>query len=195
MIDQDYKKTSFKARLENRVDINLKPGELHIAKKPAIIKTLLGSCVSVVMHNKRTGISAISHAQLPGTNNCGECSTDCPIQCLQNSPADNRFKYVVQSTKYMLSKLENFGIKRDEIDIKLFGGSNVMKVLTGTYTVGTANVKQAHDTLKSFNLKIKVEDTGGDRGRTIYLVSDSGEVYVRKHTQTARRTMLNAANS
>ena len=183
MEDNDNIKSSFKLRLENRVDINLKPGELYIAKKPMIIKTLLGSCVSVVMHNKRTKVSAISHAQLPGKKECSQCSSHCPVRCLKDSDDDNSFKYVISSTKYMLNKLENMGIERNEIDIKLFGGSNVMKALTRDKTVGESNIEQAHQTLKNLNLKIKGEDTGGDTGRTIYLVSNTGEVYARKHTK------------
>lgn len=175
---------TFKTKLENSVDLNLKPGELFIAQKPMIIKTLLGSCLSVVMHNRRTKISTISHAQLPTDKNCEQCSADCPVKCLQNAPDDNMFKYVTHSSKYMLKKLENMGIMREEIDVKLFGGANVLDMISGdTRTVGTANIEKARELVKILNLKVTAEDTGGNRGRTIYLVSHKGDVFVRMHTK------------
>lgn len=174
-------KPSFQTRIEQSVDIDLKPGDLFIAEKPAVIKTLLGSCVSVVMHNKRTGISTISHAQLPGENNCEKCSVNCPVKCYRDSPASNMNKYVTHSSYYMLKKLENMGVKRSEIDVKLFGGANVIKLAISKKTIGAANIEKAHETIRELGLKLRQEDTGGKQGRTIYLISHNGDVYVRKH--------------
>ena len=39
----------------------LLPGEFHITKQPKYIATLLGSCVSVCVYNKRNGSAAMNH--------------------------------------------------------------------------------------------------------------------------------------
>ena len=184
MNDSSEIKPSFKNRLEKKVGINLMPGDLFIAEKPQVIKTLLGSCISVVMHNKRTKVSTISHAQLPNDGTTDMCTTHCPVKCYRNAPDINMFKYVTHSSHYMYKKLEGLGIRPDEIDVKLFGGSNVIDVLSDRKTIGTANIEKAHETLKRLSLRLKVEDTGGKQGRTIYLVSHNGDVFVRKHVKT-----------
>ena len=188
-------KNDFKRKLENSVRVNLKPGDLFIAEEPMVIKTLLGSCVSVVMHNSRTKVSTISHAQLPSDRSKAECPANCPVQCFRDSPSENMFKYVTHSSKYMLKRLETMGIKRNEIEVKLFGGANVLNVGREKKTVGTENIEKAHEILKSLNLRVKGEDTGGKQGRTIYLVSKTGDVYVRKHVKSSSKKEIKVKGS
>lgn len=186
MKDMDTPKSTFKRRLEDRVGVNLIPGDLFIAEEPMVIKTLLGSCISVVMHNSRTKISAISHAQLPSDRSDEKCPVNCPVQCFRDAPDENLFKYVTHSTKYMLKRFESLGITRDEIDVKLFGGANVINVSPTIKTIGSTNIEKAHEIFKILNIRIKGEDTGGKQGRTIYLISNNGDVYVRKHEKTSK---------
>ena len=48
--------------------ITLKPAELFISERPAIVRTVLGSCVAVTMYDRQLGIAAICHALLPEGN-------------------------------------------------------------------------------------------------------------------------------
>jgi chemotaxis receptor (MCP) glutamine deamidase CheD len=45
--------------------IYLRPGEIHATQKPALVKTILGSCVSAILFNRRSCIGAICHDLLP----------------------------------------------------------------------------------------------------------------------------------
>ncbi len=45
--------------------VSLRPGQIHFAKEPAVVSTVLGSCVSVTMHCARLEIGAICHALFP----------------------------------------------------------------------------------------------------------------------------------
>ena len=43
----------------------LQPGEIHLARSPTMLKTLLGSCVGVTFWSPRLGIGALCHGVLP----------------------------------------------------------------------------------------------------------------------------------
>ncbi len=109
----------------NRID--LKIGEVYIAKAPEIIWTVLGSCVAVVLYNQRLKIGAICHAQLPAQKHKGfKCSDACPVKCLTHVPESKEFKYVTCSIRYLLKKLSELGISKSDTIVKLFGGANVV---------------------------------------------------------------------
>ena len=46
-------------------DLDLQPGELYLARKPAILRTILGSCVGVTFWSARLGAGALCHGVLP----------------------------------------------------------------------------------------------------------------------------------
>ncbi len=161
-------------------NINLKPAELYIAQTPAVIKTILGSCISMVFYCDRLGISGITHAQLPGEFSNSLCYEHCPTLCGLNRSKD-AFKYVTSSTGYMLKQFKAMNIMPHEIEIKLFGGANVLKTIHTIKTVGEKNIIVAHDIIEQCQLRLTAEDTGGNKGRTLYLFSHSGEVRVFTH--------------
>ena len=46
-------------------DVNLQPGELYLARRPAILRTILGSCIGVTFWSARMGAGALCHGVLP----------------------------------------------------------------------------------------------------------------------------------
>ena len=46
-------------------DLDLQPGELYLARSPAILRTILGSCVGVTFWSARLGAGALCHGVLP----------------------------------------------------------------------------------------------------------------------------------
>lgn len=175
-------------KLEKQVSVNLMPGELHIAKQPILIKTLLGSCVSVILHSKRNQVTGISHAQLPyefsHDKAKSKCMDNAPLKCNTKISKKDIFKYITCSTQYMLEKFFSLGIQSSEISAKIFGGSDVLSSHAHQNTIGKQNIESAHEMIKRFNLKLINEDTGGTTGRTIYLYTETFEVLVRKHTKS-----------
>ena len=177
-------KQRLKTVLDNSVGLTLKPGEVHVTDEPLIIKTLLGSCLSFIMFNKRTKLTAISHAQLPYEYFNHKCIANCPVKCNSGAKDNNRSKYVSCSTQYMLQQFTTMGIKKNEIEVKLFGGANVLGFSGEKKTVGEQNIEAAYNIIKENRLNLVSEDVGGDLGRTIYLYTDSGKVLVKKLEKT-----------
>lgn len=153
--------------------VYLKPAEMLVREKPGIIRTILGSCIAVTMFNRRLGITAICHALLP----------KCP------SPAEaqehlSKLKYVDTVIPEMIRRIRNFGVEPDEIEVKLFGGSDMLgatQVEAGRdQPVGRLNIETAKQVLHAEHLVVSVTDVGGKFGRKIFFYTHTGEVLLKR---------------
>jgi chemotaxis protein CheD len=156
-----------------QADVYLKPGEIYISDKPAVVKTVLGSCISVTMFNARLRIGAICHGLLPECNEMNGCN----CACIEG------FRYVDCSIRRMLEELHSLGIVNDEIEIKMFGGADMFKTIgdkTRAINVGEKNIRTALKVLGESNLRLAASDTGGSKGRQIVFIPNTGEVFVKR---------------
>lgn len=149
--------------------IYLKPNEVYIAPTPSIIETVLGSCVSVTMFNRRSRIGMISHCLLPKCKNEGACNGDC----------SEGFKYVDCSICRMIEKYASYDIKRGDIEIKMFGGADMFTIIRSV-SVGKQNISTALKTIKTEGLSLVASDVGGTRGRKIFFNTYTGEVLLKR---------------
>lgn len=80
-------------------DLNLQPGELYLARSPAILRTILGSCVGVTFWSMRLGAGALCHGVLPR----------CPQVWPAGSSLSERCRYVDFSIRYLLQLFDELG--------------------------------------------------------------------------------------
>jgi chemotaxis protein CheD len=149
----------------------LKPAELCISETPVVVQTVLGSCVSVTMFNKRTGVAAICHAVMPVLRKGA---------CVENG---ERYKYVDHVVPEMLAKMREYGVNPSEIEVKIFGGAEVLHrpdSNRSSMSIGRSNVKTALAMLEAEGLKIKAADVAGTTGRKIYFYTDTGDVFLKR---------------
>lgn len=149
--------------------VYLKPGEFYIGEKPAIVVTVLGSCVSVTLFNKRLRIGAICHATLPHCRKKERCTRYC----------GDTFKYADCSIEFLLNKFRGFGIVENEIEVKIFGGADTLASQSEN-TVGTMNIRIALETVRQRNLHIIAADVGDSFGRKLIFHTDTGDVFLKR---------------
>lgn len=152
-------------------DFNIQPGELYLARTPAILRTILGSCVSVTFWSARLGAGALCHGVLPRAPKAWPSSFTL---------ADGH-RYVDFSIRYLAQKFDALGAHRDELEVKLFGGADVLPHLserTDRPTVGALNCQSAIDVLAEEGFVVAASDLGGTRGRRIHFHTGTGEVLV-----------------
>lgn len=145
--------------------VYLKPGEMVTTEETLMITTVLGSCISVTMFHQKTGAAAICHGMLP----YGKSSAS--------------FKFVDTSLRYMMHYFDSLKISRKEIQVKLFGGSDMFT--TGqpsvrSLTVGWQNISAARSCLAEYGLVPTAADVGGKVGRKLIFTTDTGSVYIKK---------------
>lgn len=152
---------------------HLSPGDLFVTTDPLWVTTLLGSCVAVTMFSRRLHLAAICHGMLPGPRE--ETKSDC------HDP--NRFRFLSYAIPAMVDRFRSCGLKVREIEVKMFGGGNVLQTGSddsiGT-SVGAVNVAAARLLLRHARMNILSENVGGDRGSKIAFNTQTGEV-LHKH--------------
>jgi chemotaxis protein CheD len=152
-------------------DLNLQPGELYLAQGPAILRTILGSCVSVTFWSARLGAGALSHGVLPR----------CPQTWPPDSSLTDGYRYVDFSIRHLIHQFDALGARRDELEVKLFGGADVLPLLSDRVdrpTIGALNCQSAVEVLAEEGLQVVASDLGGVRGRRIHFHTGTGVVLV-----------------
>jgi len=153
--------------------IYLKPSEIHITKTPSIVETVLGSCVSVTMFDRTSGVSMICHCLLPQCKNEVPCEGDC----------SEGFKYVDCSIRRMIAKYASYDIKLSNIEVKVFGGADMFNAKANSannIAIGKQNIETALKIIKRGNLNLIASDVGGTEGRKIYFNTHTGEVHLKR---------------
>lgn len=161
------------ATIENDIPVfYLQPGEVHLAQSPAVLRTLLGSCVGVTFWSSRLQLGALCHGILPRSPS-GICTAE-------------GYRYVDFAIRDLLRQFVDLGAERKEIEIKVFGGADVLPLFgarSKKTTVGQQNCQVVLEVLAIEKLVIVASDVGGSVGRTIELNTGSGEVLLRRLTR------------
>ena len=168
--------------------IHLKAGEMHCADRPTLVVTVLGSCLSVILYNRRLGIGGICHGLLPSCGNRKTCSGDCT----------EKFRYVDCAIRQMVKIFERFGVKRSEIEVKCFGGADMFSrpiEKSGLLSVGRQNSETADEVMKSEGLTLITRDVGGLQGRKILFYTHTGEVLLKRLTKRPYHPELTEATT
>lgn len=153
-------------------DLDLQPGELYLARSPAILRTILGSCVGVTFWSSRLGAGALCHGVLP------RCPRNWPL----GYAASEGYRYVDFSIRYLARQFDALGASRREVQVKLFGGADVLPAgkRGGQPTVGALNCGVAEEVLAEEGFVVSASDLGGVRGRRIHFHTGTGEVLLTR---------------
>lgn len=152
--------------------IYLKPGEAHLGYAPARVVTVLGSCVAVIMYHRGQRLGAICHAVMPSLTEA---------RTTTGRPQD-AYQYVDSSIETMLTFFDQRGIKRREIEVKIFGGAALFagsRAAAPAVAVGPRNVETALAVIKANALNLKAWNVGGHRGRKVIFYTETGEVFTK----------------
>jgi chemotaxis protein CheD len=153
-------------------DVYLQPGEAYLAREPTIIRTLLGSCVGATFWSFRLGCGALCHALLPR----------CPKHPRHGFTFAYGYRFVDFSIRELGRMFDKLGALRGEVEVKLFGGSDVLPVgggATRPATVGKQNCEAAMEAVEAEGFRLVASSLGGTRGRSIQFNTRTGEVRLR----------------
>jgi len=136
----------------------LSPGEVIVSAEPAVISTVLGSCVSITLWDKERGIGGLNHFVLPrgGTS----------------------ARYGDTAVLELIDGLLEQGARLRGLEAKVFGGAAVLPV-GGEGSVGAANVAFALGELSRRGIPVVGRRTGGERGRLVMFNTGTGDAFVR----------------
>jgi chemotaxis protein CheD len=158
----------------------LLPGEYYVTLHDEIIFTVLGSCVSACVRDRKLGIGGMNHFMLPldrsgGTSNWGE------------GIVSSATRYGNVAMDRLVSDILSLGGHREDLEFKVMGGG---KVLDMALDVGGHNVQFIRDYVKREGFQITAEDLGDDFARKLYYSPKNGKARVKRLTATVNRVVF-----
>ena len=89
--------------------------------------------------------------------------------------------------EYLINEILKLGGTRRNLEIKVFGGGNVLSNMTD---IGERNIDFVQKYVYQENFEIKAEDVGDIYPRKVLYFPDTGAVKIRKLRETAYNTLL-----
>jgi chemotaxis protein CheD len=156
------------------------PGEFYVTSHGEMIGTVLGSCISACVRDVKLGIGGMNHFMLPNQNehSSEQWGSDA------NTSAT---RYGNWAMEYLLNTLYKLGASKKNLEVKLFGGGQVLASMTD---IGQRNILFAYDFLRKEGLQVKAADVGDIYSRKILYFPDTGSVKVRRITTTKNETII-----
>ena len=143
-------------------------GQWAVAGAPTQIRTLLGSCVGVVLYDRDSKVGGLAHIVLPSSRGL----------------VDHPGKYADTAIPGVIADLERrLGPRaRMRLTAKLVGGASMFQVETpaeSTLNIGRRNQEAIEAILGELRIPILARDLGGTTGRRLTLDTVSGIVAIK----------------
>ena len=152
--------------------VQILPGEFYVTERDEIIATVLGSCVSTCIRDRNTGLGGMNHFMLP--------------EDPRKDAGGDAMRYGCFALERLINELIKRGAERDQLQIKVFGGGQVIASMTD---IGRSNVDFVRNYLGDEGLSAEVEDVGGPWARRLRYFPASGKVLV-KHLPMGEATKV-----
>lgn len=150
---------TFRGHAEERV--YLYPGTLWVGEEPAVITTVLGSCVSVCLWSD--SIAGINHFILPRGGSASSA------------------RYGNHALPMLLDGILRLGADERSVFAAIFGGASVLANHGGgELSLGRRNLAEAREFLAAQEIPVIREDAGGEEGRKLTFRTIDGTTFVRK---------------
>lgn len=148
-----------------RYGARIMPGEYYVTRHDELIATTLGSCVSACIRDPATGIGGMNHFMLP-------------LDDRENLSAyDMSARYGNFAMEHMINDILKNGGRRERLEVKVFGGGNVLPTMT---EIGTKNIVFVREYLATEGFRITAEDLGGDSPRKVIYFPATGKVLMQR---------------
>jgi chemotaxis protein CheD len=142
--------------------------DLKAGKNPdSIISYGLGSCVGIALYDPQTKVGGLAHIMLPDST--------------QARATDNKAKFADTALPVLLDEVLALGGSRSRLTAKIAGGSQMFSFAQATdvMRIGDRNAEAVRAVLKSLSIRLVAEDVGGNYGRTVELLLDSGAFLIK----------------
>lgn len=149
------------AREKQRVGV----GRMQIERRPALLSTVLGSCVGVMVYDSMNGVGGLAHVMLPSAGRDKSCEAA---------------KFADTAVPELVDRVLEMGANRGRLVAKLAGGARMFNFKkSGSFNdIGDMNVAAAKECLRKVGVRLVGEHTGGGKGRTVDFDLSDGEVRV-----------------
>lgn len=145
--------------------INVGVAQIKIANGPAVLRTILGSCVGICIYDRMKKIGGLAHILLPV-----DTSNGTAIE-----------KFADTAIPHMVQMLLKEGAKKEFMSAKIAGGASMFKFEASVTLgqIGERNIEETKKMLEKLQIPLVDEDTGGSAGRVIDFYLEDGHLKVK----------------
>jgi len=145
-------------------EVTIYSGGVHAAARSVVIKTLLGSCIAVCLHDPARAVGGMNHFMLPGGDGEGEDST----------------RFGVHAMDCLIGATMKAGGDRRRLVAKIFGGAHVLDVEGPVVDVPRLNIDFVNTFLEAEGIPILSADVGGRYPRHVRFDTGTGRAFVKR---------------
>ncbi len=146
-----------------RYAVKVKPGEFYVSDSDIVITTVLGSCISACIFDSQARIGGLNHFMLPAG--------------AQGEDLYRSSRYGLFAMEQLVNELMKHGCQRENMQIKLTGGGDMMGGIT---SIGQQNIDFILQYIKDEGLSVLAKDLGGDQARRVAYFPTEGRMLVNK---------------
>lgn len=144
----------------------LHPGEYYFGVQPMLLKTLLGSCVSIVLWHAGTKCGGMCHIKLPRRN---------------RRKSDRLDGTYAEDIEVILTDFfKQVNIKPNEFRCGIYGGGAMFRTASSASNIGLSNIEAVNSIVKDFGLVPVEQLVGGSIHRRLSFNMASGELVIRE---------------
>jgi chemotaxis protein CheD len=158
----------------------LLPGDYYVTRHDEAIFTVLGSCVSACVRERKMGIGGMNHFMLPLDQSGG-------TSAWAENVVSSATRYGNVAMEHLINDIMRLGGQRSNLEFKVIGGG---KVLDMALDVGGRNAQFVRDYLKTEGFLITAEDLGDSFARKLYYSPATGKVRVKRLVSTVNRLVF-----
>jgi len=142
--------------------------DLKVTTFPNSLTTLgLGSCVGICLYDPTCKVAGMAHIMLPSS------------KAIRRN--ENTAKFADTAITELILKMEKEGARRIRFYAKIAGGAQMFSFSSQNESmkIGERNAEAVRSILGELKIPIKVDETGGNFGRTIEFYSDNGKLIIK----------------
>lgn len=159
-------------------DVFLQPGAYCLEGGSTRIRTLLGSCVALVLWHPQRLLGGMCHFLLPGRVRSDGVALDG--------------RYADEAVELLLERIRTAGTRAQAYEARLFGGGCMFDrfdcEVRGGAQVQERNVDAGRALVRRHGFRLKAEHLGGNGHRQVILDVRSGEAWLKHSPQTLKMT-------
>lgn len=122
-------------------------GDVFASEEPALVATVLGSCVAACMYDPVTRVGGMNHFMLPEANR-------------ETTSA----AFGIHAMELLINKIMRLGGDRRRLHAKVFGGANVLALQGAELQIGQRNVAFVRQFLEDEGITLTAQRVGGNHG-------------------------------
>ncbi len=148
-------------RSKSTVIPSIRMGEMSVAAAGEELRTLIGSCIGLVLFDRRQRIGGLAHIVLPSSN----------------GRSDRPGKFADTAIPMLIAEMRKLADGELKLTAKMAGGASMLTT-PATRHIGLQNIESCQEQLAELRIPILAKHCGGRQGRRMLLDTSNGNVVI-----------------